>query len=154
MEIKLNGAMDGIDAAEHIRSRLDIPVASIRGTAETEVLERAKRTEPYSYLGKPVTLLQLRSTIETALYKHAADKRLREREKQLQRLVEELKAYQKELNARNRDLHETHCKLEEARGRLADPYDFAPVGYLTTSDEGIIVESNLTLTRLAQLSQK
>ncbi len=86
MDIKLEGKIDGIEAAEQIRNRFDVPVVYLTGFAEKDVLERAKKTEPYGYLGKPVTLLELRSTIETALYKHEADKRLRESE-EMYRLI-------------------------------------------------------------------
>jgi PAS domain S-box-containing protein len=80
MDIKLDGVIDGIEAAGEIRDRFEIPVVYVTGFTEKDILERAKVTEPYGYLGKPVTLLELRSTIETALYKHDADRRLRESE--------------------------------------------------------------------------
>ncbi|GEM_PF-630222 len=83
MDIKLEGEMDGIEAADLIRSRFELPVVYMTGYAEEDVLERAKLTEPYGYLGKPVTMLELRSTIETALYKHQMDKRLRQSEEKL-----------------------------------------------------------------------
>ena len=53
MDIKLTGEMDGIEAADQIGSRFDIPVVYLTGFAEKDVLERAKKTEPYGYLGKP-----------------------------------------------------------------------------------------------------
>jgi PAS domain S-box-containing protein len=88
MDINLAGEMDGIEAAERIRNRFDIPVIYLTGFAEKDVLERAKLTEPYGYLGKPVTMLELRSTIEMALYKHEADKGVRESEAKYRGLVE------------------------------------------------------------------
>ena len=83
MDINLDGEVDGIQTAAKIRSSFDIPVVYLTGYAEKDVLERAKKTEPYGYLGKPVTMLELRSTIETSLYKHEADKRLREAQRSL-----------------------------------------------------------------------
>ena len=88
MDIKLQGDIDGIEAADRIRTRLDIPVVYLTGYAEEDVSERAKRTEPYGYLGKPISLSELRSTLDTALYKHATDKRVRKSEERLQLAME------------------------------------------------------------------
>jgi CheY-like chemotaxis protein len=80
MDIKLQGDIDGIEAADQISKRLDVPVVFLTGYSESDVLERAKKTEPYGYIGKPISVSELRNTIETALYKHASDKRVRESE--------------------------------------------------------------------------
>jgi PAS domain S-box-containing protein len=80
MDIKLQGDVDGIGAAEQIRKRLDIPVIYLTGYSERDVLERAKKTEPYGYIGKPVSLTELRNTIETGIYKHKVDKSVRQSE--------------------------------------------------------------------------
>lgn len=81
--------MDGIEAASHIRRTLDIPVIFLTGYVEQDVIDRAKLTEPYGYLSKPCSFQELRSTIEIALYKHKADKRLRESEQKYRGLVEQ-----------------------------------------------------------------
>lgn len=89
MDIKLEGQVDGIEAAGEIRSQFDVPVVYLTGFAEKDVLERAKHTEPYGYLRKTATPLELRSTIETALYKHEADKRVRESEARYRAVIED-----------------------------------------------------------------
>jgi PAS domain S-box-containing protein len=90
MDIKLQDDIDGIEAADRIRATLDIPVVYLTAYGEKDVLERAKRTEPYGYLGKPISLTEMRSTIETALYKHAADKRIRKSEEKYRFLAENM----------------------------------------------------------------
>jgi hypothetical protein len=88
MDVKLDRDEDGIEAAEKIRIRYDIPVVYLTGFSEKDVLDRAKKTEPYGYLGKPVGLMELRSTLETALYRHEADKKTRESEARFRSIFE------------------------------------------------------------------
>src|SRR5659263_616717 len=53
MDINLNSEMDGIEAAAQIHSFYDIPVIYLTAYADNKTLERAKITEPYTYLIKP-----------------------------------------------------------------------------------------------------
>jgi signal transduction histidine kinase len=83
MDIHLKGRLDGIQAAEQIRSRFDIPVVFLTAYADDDTLERAKVTEPYGYLLKPFNEQELHTVIQVALYKHASEKRLRQIQGQL-----------------------------------------------------------------------
>lgn len=79
MDIRLAGKIDGIEAAEIIRSQLDIPVIYLTAYADKETLKRAKVTLPFGYLIKPFEERELETTIEMALYKHQIEKQLREK---------------------------------------------------------------------------
>lgn len=81
MDIHIKGERDGIDTAELMRTRFGVPVVYLTAYADDATLSRAKRTQPYGYLLKPVKVEELRSTIEMALYKHAMDRLLGERER-------------------------------------------------------------------------
>jgi PAS domain S-box-containing protein len=83
MDIVIHGKMDGIEAAEQIRSHLDIPVVYLTAHADEKTLERAKLTEPFGYLIKPFRERELQITIEIALYKHYMEKKLKESERRL-----------------------------------------------------------------------
>ena len=83
MDIRLEGHMDGIQAAEAIRSRLDIPVIYLSAFADKQTVERAKVTEPFGYLIKPFEDSELHSTIEVALYKRKSEAQRRALETQL-----------------------------------------------------------------------
>lgn len=89
MDITLEGEMDGIAAAGRIRSLLGIPVVYITAHAEEDVLQRAKLTEPFGYLTKPIAPESLKSTIETVLYKCRMEKRLKESEARYRAIVED-----------------------------------------------------------------
>ena len=81
MDIMLAGAMDGIEAAAIIRERFAIPVIYLTAYADEAILERAKRTEPAGYMVKPFEERELRSTVEVALYRADAERRLLEGER-------------------------------------------------------------------------
>src|SRR5579885_1985078 len=59
-------------------------------------------------------------------------------------LIHELRVHQIELEMQNEELCRALSELEESRNKYADLYDFAPVGYFTFNDKGIILEVNLT----------
>ncbi len=91
MDIVLQGEMDGIEAAEKIRDRNDIPVVYLTAHAEPPVLERAGVTGPYGYLLKPFRERELHAAIEIALYKHAADRERGRLLGELRRTLERLR---------------------------------------------------------------
>ena len=80
MDIKLKGSMDGIEAAQRIREKQNIPVIYMTAYADDKTLERAKVTEPYGYILKPFEERELHSTIEMALYKHEMEQKLKDHE--------------------------------------------------------------------------
>jgi PAS domain S-box-containing protein len=67
---------------------------------------------------------------------------------EIQRLVHELRVHQIELEMQNEDLRQAQIKLEALKDRYLDLYDFAPAGYVTLNEKGLIVEANLTAVRL------
>jgi len=81
IDIRLEGALDGIDAAQQIRDRCQVPVVYLTAYADDETLQRARVTEPFGYLLKPFEDSQLRTVIEMALYKHTAERKLHESER-------------------------------------------------------------------------
>lgn len=65
-----------------------------------------------------------------------------------QDLVHELQVHQIELEMQNEELRQTQQNLEASRAKYVDLYDFAPVGYCTLSENGLVVQANLNLARL------
>ncbi|MBN2442268.1 MAG: response regulator [Spirochaetales bacterium] len=80
MDIKLKGAMDGIEAATIIKDQYNIPVIYLTAYADEYTLQRAKRTEPSGYIIKPYKREEIHSAIEMALYKRKMENYLKQRE--------------------------------------------------------------------------
>ena len=72
IDIRLDGDMDGIEAANRICRRLDIPVIFLTAYSDDTTLSRAIKTNPFGYLIKPIRPRELYTSIETAVYKHRA----------------------------------------------------------------------------------
>jgi len=62
-----------------------------------------------------------------------------------QKLLFELRIHQIELETQNEELRQMQRKLDASLSRYIDFYDRAPVGYCTLSEQGLILEANLTL---------
>ena len=80
MDIRLKGKVDGIEAAEQIREKNDIPVVFVTALADDDTLDRAKVADPFGFILKPFSERDLHSTIELALYKHELDRSLRDQQ--------------------------------------------------------------------------
>ncbi len=70
--------MDGIEAAEAIRRQHDVPVIYLTAHSDPATLARAKLTGPFGYILKPFEERDLATQIEMALYRHQADRQLRQ----------------------------------------------------------------------------
>lgn len=90
MDIRLIGTMDGIDAAEIIQEKYDIPVVYLTAHSDVNTIERAKHTCPFGYILKPFQEKELYTTIEIALYKHQTQKQLKERAHWLTAILESI----------------------------------------------------------------
>jgi PAS domain S-box-containing protein len=88
MDIRLAGEMDGVEAAEVVRSQFHIPVVYLTAQVDHHTLERAKATGPFGYILKPFEERDLSTTIDMALSKHQMESRLRESEEHMRRIFE------------------------------------------------------------------
>jgi PAS domain S-box-containing protein len=70
------------------------------------------------------------------------------------RLLHELRVHQVELESQNDELRRTQLELEAAKSRYFELYDLAPIGYLTISEAGAILEGNLTGAQLLGTEKK
>ncbi len=91
MDIRIEGMMDGIETAQRIRERYEIPIIYLTAHSDKSTLERAKITEPYAYLLKPFHERDLHTSIEMTLYKHKVDTKSREHDHWLSMTMESMK---------------------------------------------------------------
>jgi PAS domain S-box-containing protein len=64
------------------------------------------------------------------------------------RVLHELRVHEIQLEMQNEELRRAQAELDAARERYFDLYNLAPVGYCTLSEDGLILETNLTATNL------
>ncbi len=87
-----------------------------------------------------------------------AEERLKVKQKNVQtafsspdetlRLVHELEVHQIELEIQQEELARTRLELEGSLTQYTNLYDFAPAGYLSLGRDSIILQANLTATKL------
>ncbi len=73
MDVNLQGEIDGITAAEEIRSRFQVPVVYLTAYADENTLRRVNATKPFGYIVKPFEEKNLHTTIQLALHRHQYD---------------------------------------------------------------------------------
>jgi two-component system, cell cycle sensor histidine kinase and response regulator CckA len=124
MDIRLGGLVDGIEATEIIRRRLDVPVVYLTANSDEATLRRARVTEPHGFVLKPIRDRELRIAIEMALYRFKAEAVMRESREWFSAM---LSSVNDAVIANDRDgavrymntaaEHLTGWKEEEAKGR-------------------------------------
>jgi len=75
------GRLNGIDAAQTIIDELDIPVIFVTSYADDKIIKRAKQVRPYGYIVKPFNELEIKASIEVALFRKATELELMKTER-------------------------------------------------------------------------
>jgi two-component system, cell cycle sensor histidine kinase and response regulator CckA len=102
MDIVLKGPMDGIETADIIRSRWELPVVFVTAFADKEWLKRAKLVHPFGYIIKPFQEKDIRITVEMALYVSKVDRERKKAEAKYRELVEDINDLLYELDDRGK----------------------------------------------------
>ena len=89
MDVMLKGEMNGVQAAEIIINKFNVPVIFLTAHSDESTLIKAKATQPFGYVFKPFEESQLITTIEIALSKHQQETIMRDelqKEKEMREL--------------------------------------------------------------------
>ena len=88
MDIALSGPMKGIEAADIIRKKFEIPVIYLTAHSDKSTVQAAKSSQPYGFINKPVSERDLYSSVETAIQRFILERKLKESEKLYRTLIE------------------------------------------------------------------
>jgi PAS domain S-box-containing protein len=102
-------------------------------------------------LNTPADAAELRRRAEALLRKQKKKKKKKKKktaqprtEADTHKLLHELQVHQIELEMQNAELQDARDEVEAGLEKYTDLYDFAPVGYFSIDEQGLILEVNLT----------
>jgi len=146
MDIHLRDEMNGIEAADQIYSRFEIPIVFLSAYSDSALLDRAKRVGSFGYLVKPFEEREVFAMLETALYKSAAEKERRELEwcRQRQQRMKSLQTMAANI------AHHQNNSLQVIIGNLSLMMDLYP---LTDEMNNILKDVEKAAQRSAKLSK-
>lgn len=132
MDIDMPGKQDGIEAAQIISNRFDIPIIFVTANAEDSVFARALKTSPYGYVLKPISKDLVRTVIEMGYSRSLVDIQLKEKQNELQKLNAEL---EEKVAERTLELKNKNQLLEKALNREKEVNEFKSRIVTTISHE-------------------
>ena len=68
--------------------------------------------------------------------------------------LHDLRVHQIELELQNEELRRAQIELDIEKGRYFDLYEQSPVGYITVSDKGLVLEANLTIASIMGVERR
>ncbi len=89
MDIKIRGALDGVETARLVHERYRAPVVLLTAFADDDTIARAKITQPFGYIIKPFEERELKTAIEIALYRAGMERLLMASEERYRNLFQE-----------------------------------------------------------------
>jgi len=90
MDITLGKGMDGIDTANRIHAKYNIPVIYISSNIAEDRMEQIKATNPFGFITKPFEDRDLRITLEMAFYRHRMEEVLSRNEEKYRTILENI----------------------------------------------------------------
>jgi len=115
MDIILAGTMDGIETAETINKNYNIPIIFITAYGDKKTLNRAKLSEPYGYIVKPITNEDdLLPTIELAMYNHQVKNKLKKDNEKFEQIKQLIQPDKNTISSQVNNPLEKRTNLEQA----------------------------------------
>ena len=124
MDIHLKGRMDGVEAAERIRARLNVPVIYATAYNDSETMSRAGIGGPFEMVNKPYDDIEIRAAIELALTRRRLEQRLSDLEHRHRSLLEMLSRASQLAGAHGQiEDPEPHMEHDEIAGWVTSEVD-------------------------------
>jgi len=168
--------MDGFETCKRLKEDnflKHIPVIMMTATkASSAIRNKVMKSGAEIFLSKPIDKAELTAQVSSMIRLKKSEDQIRQENIQLEELVrqrtealereleerkqteESLHVQRIELEIQNLELREMQKELEASRARYFDLYDLAPVGYLTITEKGIIIDANLTAVVLLGVPRK
>ncbi|MEF8815247.1 MAG: sigma 54-interacting transcriptional regulator [Salinibacter sp.] len=127
MDVRLDGPMDGVEAAQRIRDDHPLPVVFVTAYSDDETLQRATGTTPFGYVVKPFNEREIYAAVEVALQTHALQRRVERAHEDLRQLLHGLRQGTALIDAEGRLRF-----LNDPAARLLDTSPEAATGTLWT----------------------
>jgi|GEM_PF-2729758 len=133
MDIQLKGKMTGIEAANQVTKKHDLPVVYLTANSDQTTFKKAKVTHPYGFILKPFNERELKINIEIALHKkqleYALEKSYREMESNVEARTLELSLANEQLQNEIAERKKVEEQVKDSEKRYRD--------FITRSHEGI-----------------
>jgi signal transduction histidine kinase len=133
MDIFLRNSIDGIEIAQQVKDKFDIPIIYLTADSSEETIARAKITEPFGYLVKPVDSKTLITNVELTIQKQLSHNNkildtLRIKNDELEQKVKERTS---ELTAMNQELKNEIRQRKLAEDALKKAERLATIGKMS-----------------------
>lgn len=133
MDIFLRNSIDGIEIAQQIKDKFDIPIIYLTADSSEETIARAKITEPFGYLVKPVDSKILITNVELTIQKQLShnNKLLETLRKANDELEQRVKERTSELVRTNEELKNEIIQRKNAEDALKKAERLATIGKMS-----------------------
>lgn len=119
LDISIKGKIDGIETAEIIKSQFGIPCIFYSGCDDISCLKRARRAEPYGYIPKDSTRIDLYTTVRIALQRFRIEQEFRSKDRMLNATLKSISDAVVGLNTEGKIIA-WNCGAEKIFGWVAD----------------------------------
>lgn len=134
MDIYLEGDMDGIEASRIINLKHDIPIVYLTAYSDRKTIQRALDTNPFGYLIKPFTPMELYATLEAVYNKFCYYKHVRDEEAKINALLSTARSSLIIIDEQGR-IVSIHGVMEEISGK--EIKEFLNSSFLDLVSEGV-----------------
>ena len=135
MDIHLAGKLSGIETAKRFQAKINIPIIYLTAFSNSMLVKQAAKTQPYGYLVKPFEERELCAMIETTLYKHMMEQRMRNNERRLAALFDQSAVGIAEINVHTGLFLRVNRQYREIAGFGPEALSLSDSRFVTNQDD-------------------